>query len=64
MVVISFIIQALVRLTWIVFVMRGRWPYSWCLMGCCRQDMFNIAQPNMFAKSKVSFIQYIQPCWP
>ena len=28
----------LVRLTWIVFVMEGRWPYSWCLVGCCRQD--------------------------
>ena len=26
----------LVRLTWIVFVMGGRWPYSWCLVGCCR----------------------------
>ena len=24
----------LVRLTWIVFVMGGRWPYSWCLVGC------------------------------
>ena len=22
----------LVRLTWIVFLMRGRWPYSWCLV--------------------------------
>ena len=32
----------LVRLTWIVFVMGGRWPYSWSLMGFCRQDMFNI----------------------
>ena len=31
----------LVRLTWIVFVMAGRWPYSWCLVGCCRQDLFN-----------------------
>ena len=30
----------LVRLTWIVFVMGGRWPYSWCLLGCCRQDLF------------------------
>ena len=27
----------LVRLTWIVFVMGGRWPYSWCFVGCCRQ---------------------------
>ena len=24
----------LVRLTCIVFVMGGRWPYSWCLVGC------------------------------
>ena len=24
----------LVRLTWIVFVRRSRWPYSWCLVGC------------------------------
>ena len=23
----------LVRLTWIVFVMGGRWQYSWCLVG-------------------------------
>ena len=32
----------LVRLTWIVFAMGGRWPYSWCLVGCCHQDLFNI----------------------
>ena len=29
----------LVRLTCIVFVMGGKWPYSWCLVGCCRQDL-------------------------
>ena len=34
----------LVCLTWIVFVMRGRWPYSWSLVGCCHQDLFNIAR--------------------
>ena len=33
-----------VRLTWIVFVMGGRWPYSWCLVGCCRQDLFKVAR--------------------
>ena len=33
----------LVRLTWIVFVTGGKWPYSWCLLGCCRQLLFNIA---------------------
>ena len=24
----------LVRLTWIVFVIGHKWPYSWCLVGC------------------------------
>ena len=33
----------LVRLTCIVFVMGGKWLYSWCLVGCWRQDLFNIA---------------------
>ena len=33
----------LVCLTRIVFVMGGRWPYSWCFVGCCLQDLFNIA---------------------
>ena len=33
----------LVHLTWIVFMMGGRWLYSWCFVGCCRQDLFNIA---------------------
>ena len=34
----------LVPLTWIVFVMGGRWPYSWCFVWCCLQDLFNIAR--------------------
>ena len=34
----------LVRLTWIVFVIGGRWPYSWCIVGCCCQDLFRIAR--------------------
>ena len=34
----------LVRLAWIVFVMGGRWPYSWCLVRFCCQDLFNIAR--------------------
>ena len=33
----------LVRLTWIVFMIGGRWLYSWCLVGCCRHDLFKIA---------------------
>ena len=34
----------LVCLTWIVFVIGDRWPYSWCLVGCCCQDLFRIAR--------------------
>ena len=34
----------LVRLTWIVFMMGGRWPYSWCFVGCCCLDLFNTAR--------------------
>ena len=36
--------SCLVRLTWMVFVIGSRWPYSWCLVGCCRQDLFKIAR--------------------
>ena len=36
----------LARLTWIVFVIGSRWPYSWCLVGCCRQDLFNGKKPD------------------
>ena len=34
----------LVRVTWIVFMIGGRWAYSWCLVGCCHQDLFKIAR--------------------
>ena len=34
----------LVRLTWIVFVMGGRWPYSSCFVRCYLKDYFNIAR--------------------
>ena len=34
----------LVRLTLIVFVMGGKWPYSSCFLGCCLHDLFNIAR--------------------
>ena len=37
----------LVCLTWIVFVMGSWWPYSWCFVGCCLQDLFNIACSNL-----------------
>ena len=33
----------LVHLILIVCMMGGRWPYSRCFVGCCLQDLFNIA---------------------
>ena len=46
----------LVRLTCIVFVMGGKWLYSWCLVGCCRQDLFNIASNRMIILAKLLII--------
>ena len=57
----------LVRLTWIVFVMGGRWLYSWCFVGCCHQDLFNIAHnilvllPSSFFSSHFVSIQVVHP---
>ena len=57
----------LVRLAWIVFVMGGRWPYSWCLVGCCHQDLFNIARnilvllPSIFFSSRLVSVQVVHP---
>ena len=57
----------LVRLTWIVFVIRGWWPYSWCLVGCCRQDLFKIARsilvylPSSFFSSRFVSVHVVQP---
>ena len=67
----------LVRLTWIVFVIGGRWPYSWCLVGCCRQDLFKItyiyiyiyilgAMSKLFSKwpPKITHISLYQIYYP
>ena len=40
----------LVRLTWIVFVMGGRWPYNWSFVGFCPQDLFDIANNEILRK--------------
>ena len=53
----------LVRLTWIVFVMGVRW----CLVGCCRQDLSNIAcnilvkLPSSFFFSRLVSVQVVHP---
>ena len=37
-------LACLVRLIWMVFVIGGRWPYSYCFVGSCFQDLFNITR--------------------
>ena len=50
----------LVCLTWIVFLMGGRWPYSWCFVGCCLQDLFNIAHSILvFIHGVVKLKKYV-----
>ena len=57
----------LVSLTLIVFVMGGRWPYSWCFVGCCLQDLFKIAHsilvqlPSSFFSIRLVSIQVVPP---
>ena len=57
----------LARLTWIVFMMGGRWPYSCCLVGYCCQDLFNIALnilvylPSSFFSSRFVSVQEVHP---
>ena len=50
----------LVRLTSIVFVMGGRWLYSWCLVRCCRQDLFNIACSILMYQLEHTFSSYVR----
>ena len=35
--------SCLVHLIWIILEMGGRWPYSCSFVGCCFQDLFNMA---------------------
>ena len=54
----------LVRLTWIVFMMGGRWPYSWCLVWCCCQDLFNIACNTRHGQLSIGYRSYGNQTWP
>ena len=57
----------LVRLTWIVFVMDGKWPYSCCFVGCCLQNLFNITciilvqLPSSFFSIRLVSIHVVHP---
>ena len=57
----------LVCLTLIVFMMGGRWTYSWWFVGCCLQDLFNIDRsvlvklPSSFFSSRLVSVQVVHP---
>ena len=38
----------LARLTWMICVMRGKWPYRCNFAGCCFQDLFKTARSIIF----------------
>ena len=48
----------LVSLILIVFVIRGRWLYSCCFLGCCLQDLFNIAR-SILCSCYQAFTPYV-----
>ena len=55
----------LVRLTWIVFVMGGWWPYSWCLVGSILYFRLNISDEvywNLFCFKQTIFFIFIASC--
>ena len=49
------------------FVTGGKRPYSWCLGGCCRPDLFNIARnilmwlPSSFFFSRLVSVRVVHP---
>ena len=51
----------LVCLTWIVFVMGCRWPYSWYLVGCCCQDLFKWTSSSSYRAGSTDIPD---PLWP
>ena len=58
----------LVRLIWMVLEMGGRWLFCCCFVGCCFQDLFNIAcrilvqfLSSFFSMHLVS-VHVVHPC--
>ena len=43
------------RLTWIVCMMGGKWPYTCCLLQCCYQDLFKIARSILVKNTCILF---------
>ena len=51
----------------IVFMMGGKWPYSCCFVGCCLQELFNIARsifvslPSSFFSIRLVSVHLVHP---
>ena len=43
------------------FVMGGLWPYSCCFVGCCLEDLFNIAGNILFLQQPLVSVQVVHP---
>ena len=47
------------------FEMGGRWPYSYCFVGCCFQDLFNITRsifvPSSLFSIRLVTVQVVHP---
>ena len=51
----------LIRLTLIVFVMGGKWPYSCFIVECYLEDLFNISRCILvWLPSSVFSIQFVK----
>ena len=52
---------------WMVLEMGGKWPFSCCFMGCCLQDLFNLACcilvqfPSSFSSKRFVSIHTVHP---
>ena len=57
----------LIRLTWMVLVMGGQWLNSCYFVGCCFQDLFNIARsileqfPSSFSSRRFIKVRVVHP---
>ena len=55
----SDIFQCLIRLTWMVFKIGGKWLYRYWCMRCCFHDLFKIARSIFFFRFLQDFCPFV-----
>ena len=56
-----------VCLIWMILEVGDKWPYSWCFLGCCFQDLFSRAHsiftlsPSSFSSIRLVRIHVVHP---